>query len=204
MYSKVPGIAGRPRAYIEIRYIPPSSSTRKALKAAFAVKPLKENMEKNFTILIADRNRHVREFLKREMTAAGYEVCLAKSGREVLKWIYADQFLDLIILDLDLPDTSGKAILEKLENRIPALPVVVHAFLSDYSNHRAVLGSTVFVEKMGNSIEKLKKVVADILKNVQRRKTVSRKDASSPLLEKSQKPYGFHHVKKPNDQSSDV
>ncbi|MCK5722800.1 MAG: response regulator [Gammaproteobacteria bacterium] len=120
-------------------------------------------MGRQFTILISDRNRNVREFLQREMMAEGYRVRLAKSGREVLEWAYHHESIDLVILDLDLPDASEMAILEKLEDRIPTLPVVIHAFLSDYDNHPAVLNAAALVEKEGNSVERLKKVVAEIL-----------------------------------------
>jgi len=118
---------------------------------------------RQFTILISDRNRNVREFLKREMLAEGYRVRLAKSGREVLEWAYHHESIDLVILDLDLPDASEMAILGKLEDRIPTLPVVIHAFLSDYDNHPSVLNAAALVEKEGNSVERLKKVVAEIL-----------------------------------------
>jgi len=97
------------------------------------------------------------------MMAEGYRVRLAKSGREVLEWAYHHESIDLVILDLDLPDASEMAILEKLEDRIPTLPVVIHAFLSDYDNHPAVLSAAALVEKEGNSVERLKKVVAEIL-----------------------------------------
>jgi DNA-binding NtrC family response regulator len=121
-------------------------------------------LENKFTILIADRNRHVREFLKREMMGEGYHILLAKSGREVLKWIYHHEPLDLLILDPDLPDVSELTLVERLEDRIPTLPIVVHAFLSDYTHHPLVLKTTAFVEKRGNSIENLKKVVIEMLR----------------------------------------
>lgn len=123
------------------------------------------SLEKEFTILIADRNRHVRELLKREMMAEGYGVRLAKNGREVLKQVYQYEPLDLLILDLDLPDADEVEILESIEDRIPAVPVVVHTFLSDYANKSAVLRTAVFVEKKGSSIESLKKAVFDVLHN---------------------------------------
>ena len=128
-------------------------------------------MEKEFTILIADRNRHVRELLKREMMAEGYRVRLAKNGREVREQVYQCEPLDLLILDLDLPDAGEVAILESIEDRIPTLPVVVHTFLSDYANNPAALSTVVFVEKKGSSIESLKKVVSDVLHNSNPRRT---------------------------------
>ena len=123
-------------------------------------------MGRQFTILISDRNRHVRELLKREMVAEGYRVRLAKNGREVMEYAYDHESVDLVVLDLDLLDTSGLPILQKLEDRIPALPVIIHAFLSDYANHPALLNVAAFVGKEGNSIERLKKVVAEVLEKL--------------------------------------
>ena len=124
-----------------------------------------ENDDK-FTILIADRNPHVREFLKREMMDDGYRVRLAKDSREVLKWAFRKESLDLLILDLDLPDEGGVEILEQLKDRIPTLPVVLHSFQTDCANYPETLITTVFVEKQGNSIERLKKTVSKMLYRV--------------------------------------
>ena len=76
-------------------------------------------MDKGITILIADRNRHVREFLKRELAAVGYRVRLAKNGREVLNWVNHYPPPDLLILDLNLPDEPELGILEKLHQAMP-------------------------------------------------------------------------------------
>ena len=121
-------------------------------------------MGKQYTILIADRNRHVREFLKREMLAEGYQVRLAKTTREVLTFVYHPEPLDLVILDLDLPEVNELGVLEKIQDRIPTLPLVLHAFNTDYAGNRAdTVSMAVFVEKSGDSIEGLKKVVSDLL-----------------------------------------
>lgn len=121
-------------------------------------------MQEPFTILIADRNPHVRRFLKREMMGEGYHVWLAKNAREVLELVFAREALDLLILDLDLPDGSELDILERLQERFPVLPVVVHTFLSEYVNHSFVLSSSAFVEKEGSNIDRLKTVVREILR----------------------------------------
>jgi len=124
-----------------------------------------------FTILVADRNPHVRRFLKREMMAEGYEVRLAKSAREVLELAFDREHLDLLILDLDLPDAGNLDILQKLQERFPVLPVVVHTFLSEYVNHSFVLSSAAFVEKEGSNIDRLKTVVREILRKSYPQKT---------------------------------
>ena len=120
-------------------------------------------MERKYTILIADRNPHVREFLRREMTAAGYQILLADKGRDVVKRVYQNEPVDLLILDPDLPDVEESAVLKKIRNRIPSLPVVVHTFTSDYETHKDLANAAAFVEKRGSSIEKLRVVVSDIL-----------------------------------------
>ena len=121
-------------------------------------------MEKEFKILVADRNQHVREFLKRELMAEGYRVRLAKNVQEVLKQVYHSETLDLLILDPDLPGTDKLALLKKLQNRIPALPVVVHTYLADYTDYTNELSKLAFVEKSGSSVESLKKMVHEILR----------------------------------------
>ena len=113
-------------------------------------------------ILIADRNPHVRRFLKRELEAEGYRIRLAESGIEVLKWAFHPDPLDLIILDPDLPDTGAGQLIEKLKDRIPPLKVVIHAFLSDYAAPHDTLSADAFIEKGGNSSEALKKVLLDL------------------------------------------
>ncbi len=116
-----------------------------------------------FTILIADRNPHVRNLLKREMTAEGYRVVTAKDSREVLEWIFGQVPLDLLILDLDLPDALETEIIDKLTDRIPQLPVVLHSLERDHINYPQGILATVFVEKRGNSVEHLKEVVSRLL-----------------------------------------
>lgn len=120
-------------------------------------------MQRKHTILIADRNPHVREFLKREMTAAGYRILLADKGQDVVRRVYQHEPVDLLILDPDLPDVEESAVLRKIRNRVPALPVVVHTYVSDYETHKDLVDAAAFVEKRGSSIENLRAVVSDIL-----------------------------------------
>jgi len=101
--------------------------------------------------------------LQREMTAAGYRVRLADTGREVLKRAFQGEPLDLIILDPDLPDADEAHVLEHLLNRVPALPVVVHTYASEYGDVSMDRDGLFFVEKRGSSIERLKQVVHEIL-----------------------------------------
>jgi len=114
---------------------------------------------KEFTILISDRNRNVREYLKREFTAEGYRVIIARSAQEILEWIYNNESIDLVILDPELPYSDDKSLLERINDRVPSLPVVVHSFSPDYNDQSEMSDTVNFVEKKGSSIEHLKKEV---------------------------------------------
>ena len=121
-------------------------------------------MADQFTILIADRNRHVREFLRRELISAGYRVQLAKDGREVLRMASVNDPPELLILDLDMPYVSGMTILDELQRQKSPLPVVIHTFYTEYSNHPAVQRAAGFLEKRGNNIDGFMATVKQVLR----------------------------------------
>jgi CheY-like chemotaxis protein len=66
-----------------------------------------------------------REMLQRH----GYRVLVAEDGRHALK-MYAQQPVDLVILDLAMPRLSGPDTLQELRRSNPRVPVL---FTSGYS-----------------------------------------------------------------------
>ena len=111
-------------------------------------------------ILIADRNRHVREFLQRELLAEGYQVEAARDGREVLEMLNGQNPPNLLILDLELPYVTELKVLELLQERLPSLPVVIHSFPPDSEQH--LPEAAAFLEKREDT-NRLKEVVAELL-----------------------------------------
>lgn len=114
-------------------------------------------------ILITERSPHVREFIKRELAAEGFGVRVAENGREMFKWVYRKEPLDLLILDPNLPDMDVFSILEQLQDRVPRLPVIFHAFSPDCESLVKHYEDAVFVEKKGSSIVELKRAIKEIL-----------------------------------------
>lgn len=120
-------------------------------------------MDQKFKILIADRNRNVRKFLERELLSEGYQVILSGEGRELIQLLNGVNPPDLLILDPEIPSELTKSELIKLLHfRHPALPIVIHTFLSDDCNYLEMPEITVCLEK-GEDIALLKKVVADVI-----------------------------------------
>jgi DNA-binding NtrC family response regulator len=114
-----------------------------------------------FTIIIADRNPHVRRFLQREMSREGYRIRLADSAQTLLEWVFNHESVDLIILDPDLPDAADAGLLEALKQHVPAAPVVIHTHYTDTSLEKGE--NFILVEKGGGSVERLKQIAESLL-----------------------------------------
>ncbi len=121
-------------------------------------------MQARATIVVADRNPHVRDFLRREMTSAGYSVKLARNAKELLDIVFAQENIEMAIVDPDLPDEEAAVLLRKLEDRLPPLPVTIHAFASEENSYTYPTNIVGFVEKRGSSVEKLKRIIMNYLK----------------------------------------
>lgn len=115
-------------------------------------------MLEQVTILIADRNPNVREFLKREMTAENYHVILADDGKTLLKKAFESHPVDILIIDPDLPDMESSDIISKLKKRVPPLSVVVHALPEGEVDCHG-FSSSIFIEKSSRSIEIIKQFI---------------------------------------------
>ena len=98
-------------------------------------------------ILVADRNRNIREFICRELIKDGYEVETASDGRTIKNKIEEGNVADMLIMDLDLPYINGFQILDLIHKAKPALPVVVHALITEVPDHPSIQWASAFIEK---------------------------------------------------------
>ncbi|MGO9021432.1 MAG: response regulator [Syntrophobacteraceae bacterium] len=113
--------------------------------------------------MVADKNRNVRDFLRRELSAEGYEVVVAGDGGQILAQIESENGVDLLVFDLETPGADSSKIFEKTQNRRPPLPVVIHTFLTEESERDISLNKgEIYIEKSGN-IEHLKTAIEDML-----------------------------------------
>jgi CheY-like chemotaxis protein len=115
-----------------------------------------------FKILITDRNRRVRELLRRELEAAGYRVEEAGDSREVLRRVAAPEPPHLLVLDPEIPNFSEPQILEQLRARNPKLPIIIHTFLTEDFNQWLMPAEVVILEKK-EDIDLLKQVVGEVI-----------------------------------------
>ena len=78
----------------------------------------------NERILIVDDEERAREILADHLEPAGYEIVQAADGEQALARV-KDSDLNLMLLDLMLPDISGLDVLKETVKLKPALPVIM-------------------------------------------------------------------------------
>ncbi|MEJ5376439.1 MAG: response regulator [bacterium] len=112
-------------------------------------------MSRQVRILVADRNRHVREFLQRELAAEGFCVETAADGREVLARMELQPLPELLVLDLELPFVEGCEVAARLKQMGVRIPIVVHSLPPRSPLPCSVEEIGPFVEKSGENIQGL-------------------------------------------------
>jgi two-component system, OmpR family, response regulator len=81
-------------------------------------------------ILIVDDEPNIRSFIGRALAAAGYMTDFASTGGEGLHQALAGHY-DLVILDLVMPDMTGRDVLDRLLGERPDQAVMVLSCLAD-------------------------------------------------------------------------
>ncbi len=88
-------------------------------------------------ILVAEDELSLARALQLKLTSAGYEVHVVRNGREVLDAVAKEKF-DLLILDLVMPVLDGFGVLEKIDNSVPGMRIVVLSNLGQDEDRRRV------------------------------------------------------------------
>lgn len=102
---------------------------------------------KRVRILLADRNRHVRELLRRELEAEGYLVIVVRNAQEILALLAGGEIPDLLILDPEIPYVSEVELLQRLTALYPALPIIIHSLQADNPYEFIMAKAVAFLEK---------------------------------------------------------
>jgi len=114
-------------------------------------------------ILVADDEMAIRLLYSEELKEEGYEVYTAANGREALD-IIENVPLDLVILDIKMPEMDGIEALRQIKEKKPNLPVVLSTAYGDYKQDFATWASDDYLVK-SSDLEDLKKSVKKHLKD---------------------------------------
>ncbi len=102
------------------------------------------------TILLVDDEEVIRDFVKAILRQDGYTILEAKDGQETLD-VYQNQEneIDLIILDLSLPQLSGREVLKRIRSQNKRVKVLISSGYSEDQDFEALnaLGIEGFLAK---------------------------------------------------------
>lgn len=97
-------------------------------------------------ILIADDDAAVREALGRALESESYDVVSARSGCETISKFLAVPY-DLVLLDLNMPNTDGWEAFDWLSKLHPLMPVVIITALPNQYPQAMRCGIDALMEK---------------------------------------------------------
>ena len=134
------------------------------------------------TILVADDDSAVRWMLCRLLAGENYRVLGARDGEEALATCKSER-LDLVLLDLSLPQKSGWEILELLSAEDPRVPVIIITARSNQIFPALASGVGALMEKPLD-LPKLLRTIKDLLDQ----------SSASDLARREGRPTEFHHL----------
>ena len=99
-------------------------------------------------ILVVDDQEEMRELLSEMLASEGYAPFAVSSAEEALRQLALSAF-DLLLTDLNMPRMDGLALLGRVKERFPSLPVVVITGYGSRSTERHVLreGARAYLSK---------------------------------------------------------
>ena len=118
-------------------------------------------MKSNKKVLVIDDEAHIRRIIEVKLKRQGYQIILAKNGKEGLD-IIQTQKPDVVISDLMMPVMDGKTLCEKtndLKKERPFLTIMITARIMP--NEREWIDKmtdTLFIEKPFSPKEILERV----------------------------------------------
>ncbi len=77
-----------------------------------------------FTILVVDDEKNIRQGLGQALSGEGYNIFLAENGVEALK-IISRENIDIVITDLKMPEMTGEELLKKITRDYRNIPVII-------------------------------------------------------------------------------
>lgn len=100
-------------------------------------------------ILIIDDEFDIRRLLKESLEMEGYAACTAANGAEAL--LLLNQGIDLVLLDVNMPDVDGFSLCEKIRNQVtcPILFLTARTEERDKVNGLKVGGDDYIVKPFG-------------------------------------------------------
>jgi len=102
-------------------------------------------------VLVADDEPHIGRIIKMKLEQGPFRVTLAYDGQEALDALESQPDIDLVLLDLMMPNLSGLDVLARIRSseRLKHLPCIILTAAGQEAQHQKAmeLGATDFLTK---------------------------------------------------------
>jgi CheY-like chemotaxis protein len=145
-------------------------------------------MNDMYRILVVDDHDLIRNTLKKALDDEGYEVFLAENGARCFEIVESKE-IDLILLDMRLPDMNGLEILRRLKAGNPDSVVLVMTAYGDPDSARKAmnLGAFDFIHKPVKA-----RAITSIIKMAMEIRSLRREIRQ--IIFKNKERYGYHNI----------
>jgi signal transduction histidine kinase/CheY-like chemotaxis protein len=117
-------VSSRPGEGTSVRIFLPVS-VRKAAQTGPSLAPVSAPLPEDAVVLVVDDEEGVRRMVTAALTEAGCEVVSATNGVEALKRLAERPDIDVVLLDVMMPQMDGAQTLRLLRDRAPKIRVVL-------------------------------------------------------------------------------
>jgi CheY-like chemotaxis protein len=116
-------------------------------------------------ILVVDDEKIISSALQRVLTRAGHEVAVANNGIEAIRILDGSPRLDLLFVDLLMPEIGGGEVLDYARKKVPLAKVLMMTAYGDASMKESLLsrGAARVLAKPFEDITKVPELVAEVL-----------------------------------------
>ncbi len=151
-------------------YLPLAEPSEKTISGAASAEVKEKSSPYGVRILFVDDEVGIREAAQFLLEQAGYDVLTAKDGMSAIN-IYKKEWrkISLVILDLNMPELSGKEVLENLSIINPNVRVLISTGYITKEERTGLKGFVEIIEKPFDFDQLVEKVRSTLASDVSRR-----------------------------------
>ncbi len=119
-------------------------------------------------ILLVDDEPAIRRYLRTTLTAEGYSVAEAETGKDAIRLVLSERPA-LILLDLGLPDMDGVDVIRSIRQWLADLPIIILSVRDQQADKVAALdaGADDYLTKPFGSAELLARIRVSLRRTTQ-------------------------------------
>jgi CheY-like chemotaxis protein len=115
------------------------------------------------TVLLVEDDKNQRIMYETEIKTWGYDVVSAASGREAVAAVEANPKVDLVVMDISMPNMDGIEAMGKILGKNNRIPVILNTAYAQYKDNFLSWAADAYIIKSATDLTELRETIAKIL-----------------------------------------